>query len=90
MKKKRIYRTVKSGGLFESEMTSEALSGLDNPLERLTELIDFAIFRPELEAAVVNFEGKTAAGRPRMDVVMMFKVLVLQRYYNLSDRQTQY
>ena len=90
MKKKRIYHTVKSGGLFESEMTSEALSGLDNPLERLTELIDFEMFRPELETAVVNFEGKTAAGRPRMDVVMMFKTLVLQRYYNLSDRQAQY
>ena len=75
MKRKKIYHTVKSSGLFESEMTSRALSDLDNPLERLTELIDFEIFRPELEAAVVNFEGKTAAGRPRMDVVMMFKAL---------------
>ena len=81
---------MKSNGLFESEMTGQALSELENPLERLTELIDFELFRPELEAAVVNFEGKTAAGRPRMDVVMMFKVLVLQRYYNLSDRQAQY
>lgn len=90
MKKKRIYRGIKGCGLFEGQMTSEALSSMDNPLERLSELIDFEMFRTDLEAVMVNTEGKSAAGRPRIDVVMMFKVLVLQRYYNLSDRQTQY
>ena len=29
-------------------------------------------------------------GRPPYDVVMMFKILVLQRLYNLSDDQTEY
>lgn len=45
MKKKRAYHTMKSSGLFESKMTSEALSGLDNQLECLSELIDFEMFR---------------------------------------------
>ncbi|MEO7861034.1 MAG: transposase [Nitrospirales bacterium] len=35
-------------------------------------------------------EARGPGGRPRHDVVMMFKVLVLQRYYNLSDEQTEY
>lgn len=90
MKKKKVYRVTKSRGLFECQMTNEALSNLDNPLERLSELVDFEMFREELEKVLVKAEGKTPAGRPQIDVVMMFKVLVLQRYYNLSDRQTQY
>ena len=53
-------------------MVSEALSSMDNPLECLSELIDFEMFRTDLEAIMVNPEGKSAAGRPRIDVVMMF------------------
>lgn len=90
MKKKKVYRVTKSLGLFESQMTNEALSNLDNPLERLSELVDFEMFREESEKVLVKAEGKPPAGRPQIDVVMMFKVLVLQRYCNLSDRQTQY
>jgi IS5 family transposase len=30
------------------------------------------------------------AGRPAHDAVLMFKVLVLQALYNLSDEQTEY
>jgi len=33
---------------------------------------------------------KAPGGRPHYDYVMMFKILVLQRLYNLSDAQMQY
>jgi hypothetical protein len=38
----------------------------------------------------VEREAKGPGGRPRHDAVMMFKILVLQRYYNLSEQQTEY
>ena len=33
---------------------------------------------------------KSNAGRKPFDVIVMFKVLVLQQMYNLSDDQTEY
>ncbi len=35
-------------------------------------------------------EDTGKGGRPPYDVVMMFKILVLQQLYNLSDDQTEY
>lgn len=48
------------------------------------------MFRPTLEDVLVKKECKTPAGRPQIDVVLMFKVLFLQRYYGLGDHQIQY
>jgi len=33
---------------------------------------------------------KGAGGRPPYDYVLMFKILILQRYYNISDEQVEY
>jgi IS5 family transposase len=60
-----------------------------DPLARLNARIDWTMFRSQLERAFEK-EAKGPGGRPRHDVVMMFKILVLQRYYNLSDEQTEY
>jgi len=38
----------------------------------------------------VKKECKTGAGRPQIDVVLMLKVLFLQRYYGLGGHQIQY
>lgn len=76
--------------LFEEEFTIEALSQMGNPLERLVSLVDFEMFRPVLEAVLVKDDCKTPAGRPQIDVVLMFKIIFLQRYYGLGDHQIQY
>ena len=52
--------------------------------------IDFEIFREELEKAFDKPEPKGPGGRPSYDVVMMFKMLILQRLYNLSDEQLEF
>ena len=59
-------------------------------MEKLSKVIDFEMFRDELEDAVLNKEKKCRAGAKPFDVVMMFKMMVIQRYYNLSDEQTEY
>lgn len=65
------------------------LTKLKDPLEALKLHIDFEVFRPQLEA-VFNKEKKSAAGRKPYDVVLMFKILILQRLYNLSDEQAEF
>ena len=74
--------------MFAGEAQLQRLSKLGDSLEKL-KIIDFEIFRPLLEKAFFK-ERKSNAGRPPFDVVMMFKILVLQRLFNLSDDQTEY
>jgi IS5 family transposase len=52
-------------------------------------VVDFEIFRPELEKALAYANG-TEGGRPPLDCVMMFKVLVVQAANNLSDDRTEF
>ena len=47
------------------------------------------MFRPELTDALRR-EKKGPGGRPPYDYVMLFKILVLQRTYNISDDQTEF
>jgi len=76
-------------GLFNYENRMRKLEEGPDPLARLNGLIDWEMFRSNLER-VFEKETKGPGGRPRHDVVMMFKILVLQRYYNLSDEQVEY
>ncbi len=52
-------------------------------------MVDFELFREELERALRRSERRKG-GRPAYDTVLMFKVLVLQTLYTLSDDQTEY
>jgi IS5 family transposase len=77
-------------GLFDKDETSEKLSKLGNPLEKLHKVIDFDIFRSELEFNMLNQGKKSNAGCKPYDVVRMFKIILLKRFYNLSDEQAEY
>ena len=84
------YKTTGNIGLFDQEAISEKLSSLGNPLEKLNGVIDFEMFRKELEENMLNTNKKSTAGCKPYDVVMMFKIILLKRFYNLSDEQTEY
>ena len=81
MQKTTIYRNPMSQNLFEEEFTLSALSEMGNPLEQLTTLIDFEMFRHILEDVLVKKNCKTPVGRPQIDVVLMFKVIFLQLWF---------
>ena len=68
MDKPTIYRRPMGENLFEEEFTIEALSQMGNPLERLSSLVDFEMFRPVLEEVLLTKECKTPAGRKPIDV----------------------
>lgn len=76
-------------GLFDESNRFEKLSKLGDSLVRLNNVINWKIFRPILNK-VFRKKNKGAGGRPPYDYVMLFKILVLQRIYNLSDDQTEY
>ncbi len=76
-------------GLFDFSDRLVALSAFGDPLERLSQVVNFEIFRPSLESGF-NFSDGSQGGRPPYDGVLIFKVLILQSLYNLSDDQTEY
>jgi transposase, IS5 family len=76
-------------GLFDLDERYGVLSAAGDPLERLAAVVDFALFRGELEA-VLDRSDRARGGRPPYDAVLMFKVLILQTLYTLSDDQTEY
>lgn len=65
------------------------LQQLGNPLPKINEVVDWEGFRPTLEL-IRRKKDPRKGGRPALDVVLMFKTLLLQQLYNLSDDQTEY
>ena len=76
-------------GFFDLTDRQALLERLGDPLPKIDELVDWEGFRSELEQ-IRDKPRKSNAGRKPFDVVLMFKVLVLQQMYNLSDDQTEY
>lgn len=83
---------AKQPGFFDLDERYEVLSRLGDPLRVLATEIPWERFRPTLEKALRQARGprKSEAGRKPHDSVLMFKALVLQRLYKLSDFQCEY
>ena len=76
-------------GFFDRENRLEKLDRLGDSLVRLNNVIQWERFRPILTQALRK-EPKGPGGRPPYDCILMFKILVLQRIYNLSDDQIEF
>ena len=76
-------------GFFDRDERSAALSAAGDPLARLAAVVEFELFRPELDAALERSD-RARGGRPPYDAVLMLKVLILQMLYTLSDDQSEY
>ena len=87
--KNMLKSIMKEKGLFDEEDRLRVLSKLGDSLEKLNEKINWEIFKPILKKAL-NKEAKGLGGRPAYDYVLMFKIIILQRLYNISDDQTEY
>jgi len=85
-----MYKKRGNKGLFDDQFNNDQLSSMGNPLEAISKVIDFEMFRPLLEVKLLNMDKKNNAGAKPFDVVLMFKILLLQRYYGLGDKQVEY
>ena len=77
-------------GLFDYEFQLNEIKKHKPPLQKLNEIIDWELFRKPIEEALTKDDKKSNAGRKPYDKLLMFKILILQRYYNLSDEQTEF
>ena len=78
---------MKQISLFAEENRLQKLSELGDCLERL-KIIDWESFRPIIALALIR-ERKSNAGRPPYDCILLFKIIILRRLYNLSDDRTE-
>ena len=75
-------------GLFEYQERMEKLG--KTPFDKLNEYIEWEEFRPILTELLAPKEQKAPGGASHYDYVFMFKILIIQKYYNLSDEQTEF
>ncbi len=86
----QTYKTQGKKGLYDEQFAKERLSEIGDPLEKISTTINFEFFRDTLEKNLLNTNKKSNAGAKPFDVVMMFKILILQRYYGLGDKQVEF
>jgi IS5 family transposase len=79
-------------GFFDADRRLAALSAKGDPLEAIGALVPWESFRADIEAVVLTPEDarKSNAGRKPIDAIVMFRMLVLQSLYNLSDEQVEF
>ena len=84
------YKKTGKVGFFDTDFTIENLNKLGNPLNKISKVLNFEMFRKTLEDGLLNKHKKNQAGAKRYDLVLLFKLLFLQRYYGLGDKQVEY
>ncbi len=79
-------------GFFDANNRLNALSAKGDPLEAIAALVPWESFRADIEAVVLTPEEtkKSKAGRKPIDAIVMFRMLILQSLYNLSDDLAEY
>jgi len=79
-------------GFFDADKRLAALSKKGDPLEVMSALVPWESFRADIEAVALTPEvaKKSQAGRKPFDAILMFRMLILQSLYNLSDEQIEY
>src|ERR1700730_4122322 len=78
-------------GFFDLNRRYESLDEKSDSLVAIAAMVPFESFRSKLKAALIKGELRRSVGECKLwDEVMIFKALVLQALYNLSDDQTEY
>ena len=84
-----MFKERREKGFFDEELRLSKLSKQNDPLLKLDKFIDWDFFRSILEISL-KVQPKNKGGRKPYDYILLFKMLILQRYYNLSDDQIEF
>lgn len=76
--------------LFKSPQSEKRRQNLKPSFMQLPGIIDFEKFRHELQKALAYKQNQDGRGRPPFDCVVMWKVIVLQAFYDCSDDQMEF
>ena len=80
---------MKQIGLFDENNCLRKLSKLGDQLEKLDHVIEWRLFEGILNRVFAK-EKKGAGGRPPYNYLLLFKTLILQRLFNISDDQAEF
>ena len=85
----------KQPGFFDIEERAKKLTQMGDPLIALNAQVDWEAFRADLNrvhhgVGVDGGERKSNTGAKPIDVVLKFKILVLQQLHNLCDDRIEY
>jgi IS5 family transposase len=83
------YKTTQAQGFFDEEYRLEKLTRNNDPLLKVNSRINWEMFRSLLEESLTK-EPRGKGGCRPYDYVMMFKIMILQRYYNIGDDKMEY
>lgn len=75
--------------LFAEQEREDRCAKLGDPLVGLAEHVDFEALATRIDAAVPR-PSRANGGRPPYPTVLMIKILVLQKLYNLADDALEY
>jgi len=76
-------------GLFDEKTRLERISELGDTLEKINRIVNWDIFVPVLNTAIPRPQYEKG-GRPPFDNLLMFKIILIKRLFNLSFAQTEY
>lgn len=76
-------------GFWDFEARYQKLEGKKDFLSRLNRLVPWEMFRSSL-VTVQQKPRKSRAGRKPTDVLLLFKLVILQKLYNISDAELEY
>lgn len=84
-------KNINPVGLFDDHFLLEKLTKLGDPLQKLSNYINWDIFKSPLDRAFSD-EAKdmSKGGRPSFNKLVLFKAMLVQSLYNLSDDQLEY
>jgi IS5 family transposase len=77
-------------GFFDVQFRLDELAQNGDSLLKMRDMIPWESFRPQLDGVYAGENRRGPAGRRPFDAVLMFKILVLQAMYNLSDAAAQF
>ena len=87
----KYHNPKKEADLFSMLDHQREVTGTVKGINKLNAVIDWELFRKDLEC-LLGYDRRDASkgGRPPFDPLLMLKVLVLQKYYGLSDDETEF
>lgn len=76
-------------GFLDFDIRLHRIDMAGDPLTKINEMIDWEIFRPIIDQAREK-ERKSNAGAKGFDSILLFKTLILQSLYRLSDEALEF
>jgi IS5 family transposase len=76
-------------GLFDEQQAQQRVQAMNSTLTKLKDVIHWEAFRPAIEG-IFPLNDPKKGGQPPFDRVMMFKILVIKKLYQLSNEQAEF